>query len=255
MLPVYKTPLHVFNYDEIPAGYYYDAMLHGSAVQRFWHRQKFIAVASRLQDGDKVLDLGCGPGSFLSVLGETRPNIEAIGLDIASSQIEFAMKAIAPRFNGRIQFQQHDASDIHLPFPDHSFDAITSIEVIEHIHPYIAYKMLEESKRLLRPGGRILVTTPNYRSIWPLIELGLQKVSPVKYHEQHINKFTPNSFVKFLESVGLEVRQFSTLFIMAPFLAGLSWKTAERLSGLEQKSRVRLGSLLLAEAVPSAFNN
>ncbi len=254
MLPLYKTPLHIFNYDDIPPGCYYQAMNEGSPVRRFWHRQKFVAVASRLKDGDRVLDLGCGPGSFLSILGETQPRVEAIGLDIASSQIEFAMKMVAPRFGGRIQFQQHDASELHLPFPDHSFDAVTSIEMIEHIHPFIAYKMLEEAKRLLKPGGRILVTTPNYRSLWPLLEFGLQKFGPVKYHEQHINKFTPNSFVKFLESIGLEVQHFSTLFIVAPFLAGVAWKPAEQLCHWEQKSRSRIGSLLFAEAVPRHFD-
>ena len=68
MLPVHQTPRQtpksVYNYDEIPAGYYFEAMVKGKPAQRFWHQKKFEAVAARIQDGERVLDFGCGPGSF-----------------------------------------------------------------------------------------------------------------------------------------------------------------------------------------------
>jgi len=248
MLPTYRTRTDVFNYDEIPAGYYFEVMRSGSPVQRFWHRRKFEFVAKAIKDGERVLDLGCGPGSFLQVLGEARPGCSAVGVDIASPQIEFARQNVAPAFpDGRVSFRVVEPAPAPLPFEDGSFDVVTCIEVIEHIHPYLAYRMLAEARRVLKPSGRLYVTTPNYRSLWPLIELGLEYLSPVKYHEQHINRFTPNALVKFLECAGFEVGVLRTFFGLAPFLAGVSWGLASTVDRLERRFPFKTGSLMLAE--------
>lgn len=251
MLPLYKSPKHIFNYDEIPPGYYYQVMQTGKASQRFWHRHKFLAVVRKIPDRGRILDLGCGPGSFLSILGRERPEVQAIGVDIASPQIEFASREIASQFSdGRIQFQKIDSDTFRLPFDAASFDVVTNIEVIEHIHPHLAYRILEDVQRVLKPAGRLILTTPNYRSAWPFIELLLERLSPVKYHAQHINKFTPNSLVKFLETVGFEVLNAETIFTIAPFLAGLSESLARSVLTWERLSKFRIGSLLVVEARP-----
>src|SRR3989344_6483625 len=153
MFPLHKTKFSVFNYDEIPAGYYHEAMLHGGPVQRFWHQEKFREVISRISDRAKVLDLGCGPGSFLDVLGRERKNVHAVGIDVASKQISYAQSKIAPQFrDNRVCFQIVEVTQkFQLPFPDEHFDVITSIEVIEHIHPHVALKMIEEAIRVLKP--------------------------------------------------------------------------------------------------------
>lgn len=248
MLPLHRTQLSVFNYEEIPAGYYHGVMRSGHPVQKFWHQKKFQNVAIHLPPSARVLDLGCGPGSFLDVAAENRPDIHGVGIDIASRQIEFARQNVENRHAGRIEFLQLRGGEDALPFEDASFDVVTSIEVIEHIHPFLAMRMLAEARRILKPGGKLVVTTPNYRSLWPLIEWMLEKLSPVKYHEQHINKYTPNSLLKFLECAGYRVGRVSTIFMIAPFLASLSWKFAETVYKTENSSDLLLGSLLIAEA-------
>ena len=52
-----------------------------------------------------------------------------------------------------------------------------------------ARRLLAEARRLLLPQGRLVVTTPNYRSLWPLIESGVNLVSRVSYEQQHVNKY------------------------------------------------------------------
>lgn len=255
MLPLHTAKVSVFNYDEIPPGYYHRVMLAGGPVQRFWHREKFLAIARRVGERDRVLDLGCGPGSFLSVLAEAKPGVRAIGVDIASRQIEYARTEVAAKFlDGRIEFRALGPGFGVPDFPDGAFDVVTCIEVIEHIHPYYAIRMLTEAKRVLKPGGKFLITTPNYRSLWPLIEKALERLSPVKYHAQHINQYTPNALVKFLESAGLEVADLRTIFILAPFLAGLSPQLAHRVHRFEQRLPLRGGSLLVAEARLASFD-
>ena len=249
MLPIHRTPTHVFNYDEIPPGHYFKVMQKGSAVQRFWHQEKFKEVASRIPNGSKVLDIGCGPGSFLWILAQEKPEIQGIGVDIASSQIQYAIENVGKSFpNGTVSFQMLKPGAPHLPFEDESFDAITSIEVIEHIHPHLAFNLLEEAKRVLKPNGKMVLTTPNYRSLWPLIEFILEYVSPVKYHDQHISKFTPNSAVKFMETLGMTVTQVDSLFMLAPFIAFLGKTIPDAVLKLEKKLDWKVGSLLVLES-------
>ncbi len=251
MFPLYYSEFSVFNYHQIPAGYYYQVMKTGAAAQRFWHREKFMAVARTIKDGSRVLDFGCGPGSFLDVLGENFPKLTAVGVDQATNQIEFASQNIAPKHGpDRIRFQALAESDPGLPFEDGAFDQVTIIEVVEHIHPYYTNAILREALRVLKPTGKLVVTSPNYRSLWPLIEKILEKLSPVKYHDQHINKLTPNSALKIVESAGFKVDSVKTIFIIAPFLSGISEKLARWFYALEKRFFPRLGSLLILEARP-----
>jgi SAM-dependent methyltransferase len=251
MLPVHKALTSVFNYDEIPPGYYYRAMREGAPIQRFWHRRKFEHVAHLVSDGDFVLDFGCSSGSFLAVLGEVKPKVRALGVDIASCQIDFANREVAGLFpDGRIRFESLPGASGTVPYPDATFDVVTSIEVLEHLHPATAHRFLREARRLLKPTGRLIITTPNYRSLWPLIELVLERVSPVKYHEQHISKFTPSSVVKFAESGGFKVVALSTILLSAPFLAPLSTGLADAVYRLESAVQLHAGSLLVVEATP-----
>ncbi len=249
MLPIHTVRASAFNYDEIPAGYYHQAMLSGGKTQRFWHREKFKEVTRRIQPGERVLDFGCGPGSFLHILSEEKPGVQAVGIDIAGGQIEYAQKFFREKFPGApVQFRTLSLESFELPFEDASFDVVTSIEVIEHIHPFLAAKALAEARRVLKPNGRLIVTTPNYRSLWPLIELVLERFSPVKYHEQHISKFTPNAFAKFLEICGFQVTRLNTIFIFAPFLAPLSPALAGLVFRAEKAIGRGMGSLLVGEA-------
>lgn len=271
MLPIHQTRYSVYSYASIPPGYYFEKMLHGGASQRFWHRQKFEAVAERVRQGDAVIDFGCGPGSFLWVLQQREPSVRALGIDFARAQLEYACSrlgaaALRPgeqwpglpevgreQNTERLRVAELSAEAPGFPVEAASVDVVTLIEVIEHVHPMWALRTLQEARRVLKPaaqGGRLLVTTPNYRSLWPLIEWLLERVSPIKYHDQHINPLTPNSLLKLVEAAGFEVRSVSSLFVVAPFLAPLSEWLARVTQRFERRLPGLLGSLLILEAVP-----
>ncbi len=104
--------------------------------------------------GARVLDAGCGTGYGSALLAETAA--EVIGLDRAPEAVQYARAHFqAPR----VTFQQGECA--RLPFADGEFDWVVAFEVIEHIQD--AETFLREVRRVLRPQGRLAVSTPNRR--------------------------------------------------------------------------------------------
>lgn len=233
-----------FDYNSIPPGYYFGAMLKGKPPQRFWHEEKFREVIDSIpQDIDVVLDIGCAAGSLTYLAASLRPNLHITGVDVSSAQIDFANSTIAPMAKNATFLS---ISPDRLPFPDSSFQAVTCVELIEHLNNSENARLMAEVFRVLRPGGNWIVTTPNYHSLWPLLELALNLWSPVKYNEQHLTRFHKRSLRLHLENAGWKVELLRTFFVLSPFLAWISQGIAGRLHSLEKRLALP-GSLLLAK--------
>jgi SAM-dependent methyltransferase len=100
------------------------------------------------------LDAPCGEGEVALGLAEQ-------GYEVACSDLSNFLNAEAARRVGA-GFRPSDLN-LPLPWPDESFDLITCIEGIEHLEN--SYAFLREAKRLLVPGGILIVTTPNIVSL------------------------------------------------------------------------------------------
>jgi SAM-dependent methyltransferase len=97
-----------------------------------------------------ILEVGCGDASFTRSLAEYSSRVTA--MDISAAQVEQNSRAYP-----KISFLQHDVSE-SFPFPDGSFEVIWCSEVLEHLFdPGFA---LQEMHRVMKPGGRLLVTVP-----------------------------------------------------------------------------------------------
>jgi ubiquinone/menaquinone biosynthesis C-methylase UbiE len=99
-----------------------------------------------------LLDLGCGTGGMLVHLQRLAP---AVGLDTAPEAAETCRKRGVPFVMGW---------GSTLPFRDGSFGMVTALDVIEHIPE--EHGVLLEMRRVLRPGGVLLVTVPAYQFLW-----------------------------------------------------------------------------------------
>jgi len=103
----------------------------------------------------KVLDYGCGDGTFLAMLCEssTRPSI-AIGAEIDRSQVEDCRARLRQRSNLKFLF----VDELHRSEHRHSFDVIVCTEVLEHVVD--VDPVLDHFDELLRTGGRLVISVP-----------------------------------------------------------------------------------------------
>ncbi|HZZ20307.1 MAG TPA: class I SAM-dependent methyltransferase [Opitutaceae bacterium] len=97
-----------------------------------------------------IIEVGCGDGSFTRDLSALSSSVTAI--DISELQIEENARSMPA-----IRFRQHDVAE-PFPFADGSFDVVWCSEVLEHLfNPLFA---MQEMHRILKPGGRLLLTVP-----------------------------------------------------------------------------------------------
>lgn len=127
--------------------------------QQFGSGPYMFPILTRLsRPGDQVLEVGCGCG-YLS-LELARSGRQVTGVDVSSVAIEQAQRH-AERFPSAGAPDFVCVSGLELPFPFNSFDLVFSVEVLEHLHEADVPRYLAGAFRVLRPGGRFWVKTPN----------------------------------------------------------------------------------------------
>jgi ubiquinone/menaquinone biosynthesis C-methylase UbiE len=113
------------------------------------------ALAMELAAGKTVLDIACGEGYGTALLSGKADHVT--GMDIDKPTID---KAIARYKKDNIRFEI--AATEKIPSPDHSYDLVVSFETLEHVDDQDA--MLKEIKRVLKPGGILLLSTPEKKN-------------------------------------------------------------------------------------------
>lgn len=105
------------------------------------------AVTPRVEEGSRVLDVGCGRGQVTGRLALEMPDCHVIGVDLSDDMVREAREHISGREN--LEFRRGDALD--LPFDDESFDVVISVASIKHWPDRFAG--VQEILRILTPGG------------------------------------------------------------------------------------------------------
>jgi SAM-dependent methyltransferase len=122
-----------------------------------------------------VLDVGCGSSR---IIGALPPG--SVALDVLSNKLRFARRFGVPRVRG---------SGFALPFADETFPCVLCSQVIEHV-PMVP-SMIDELCRVLAPGGRLVLGTPDYdRWEWVWIEKAYGMAAPGGYADEHISHYS-----------------------------------------------------------------
>ncbi|MFH1313227.1 MAG: class I SAM-dependent methyltransferase [Candidatus Eisenbacteria bacterium] len=226
----------------IGGDYQYRALVEGHAVQRFWHYTKQLSIDRFLPPhrSDRVLDVGCGSGVISAFLAERAA--EVLGLDGNGDAIAFARRQFqAP--NLRFEHALVD-EDFKIDTP---IDKIYCLELIEHVYHAQAQRMLSHFRSILTGNGSVFITTPNYRSPWPIIEwlMDKMKIAPQMDEHQHVERYNRRRLVDLCGRAGFTVETIATTSFLAPWIAPLSWAWAEKVNEMETGCRTVPGCVII----------
>lgn len=242
--------------DKIPSSYEKDAIQSSSSTRRFWRNMKTRIILDLISKYSKpkmrILDAGCGPGVILEEISrEFGKKYGLFGTDVRKDMLKIARKNV-PQAG-------FFASDLEASIGARSnfFDVIYCAHVIEHLaKPEAAFG---EFYRVLRPGGVAIVTTPNYMSIWPILEWVWDRFyvpatsgggeSRAVWAEQHVTKFTKRRLSSLMKKCGFEVAEMGTSLQASIISSVLSERLAEKIRDFERGHVKRLGIELYAVGV------
>ena len=156
-----------------------------------WERRRALLL-SEAEPGERVLDLGCGAGRFVAALRDA--GADAVGVEIAEAALSRA-RVVAP--GGDFRLLEDDGS---IPLEHGSVDLVWCSEVLEHVAD--GAHLLQEARRVLRPGGRLLATVP-YHGRVKTVAIALARFDAhFDPQGQHLRFFTRASLAASLTAAG-----------------------------------------------------
>src|SRR5205823_10020560 len=120
-------------------------------------RYRLICDGTELEPGTRLLEVGCGVGAVLAVLGQEYPGLRLSGVDIEPKQLDFARAHLA---HAGVEATLAEADALALPFDDASFDHVWMMWFLEHVTDPVA--ALREARRVLGPRGAITAIEVDY---------------------------------------------------------------------------------------------
>jgi arsenite methyltransferase len=137
------------------------------ALERAYHKRDMLRRRRHVRDalaaatGERILDIGCGPGFYVrELLDEVGPSGSIVGVDASPDMLGLARQRCEG--HGNVTFRHGEATE--LPVDDGGFDAALCVQVMEYVPDPPA--ALAEIYRALRPGGRALVWDVDWSTVW-----------------------------------------------------------------------------------------
>ena len=188
---------------------------------RFRRRSELEGLIFHLpqRNGGKLLDVGCGSGDSMALMSMLGWTVEGVEFDPAAAE--------TARAKG---LKVHQGSLAEQKFPAGSFDAVGLSHVIEHVANPVA--VIAECRRVLAPGGVLVLVTPNTRSIGHrLYGADWVALDPPR----HLHIFTPAALTKAVRTAGFGTVECITTMRAADFVAATS-------ADIRRTKRARTGS-------------
>ena len=162
-----------------------------------------------LPDGGVGLDVGCGSGALTIACAKQNPNAEMVGCDIWSGAYkavftkELCVKNAAAEGVSNARFEEGNA--VKLPFPDGSFDAVTSNYVYHNITGRDKQKLLLETLRVLKKGGTFAIHDLMSKARYGDMDAFVQRLRDEGYEEVQLIDTTDGRFMERKEAVWLDL--------------------------------------------------
>jgi SAM-dependent methyltransferase len=182
----------------------------GDAVRR----RRLVRAALGAAIGERILDVGCGPGYYCAeLLQEVGSSGAVVGIDGSSAMLELAARRCAEYDN--VAF--HEADAVALPVDDGSFDGAVCVQVLEYVADPTAG--LAEMQRALRPGGRVVVWDIDWDTVSFNSPEPARTESVLRAWDEHLtHRSLPHTLGPRLRAAGFEeVRMEAHAFATADF--------------------------------------
>jgi arsenite methyltransferase len=170
-------------------------------------QRRMTLEALDLSDGERVLDIGSGPGLLAAEMAQSvGPGGAVHGIDVSDSMLAIARRLELADSAAPMEFAEGDACA--LPFEDGTFDVVVSTQVYEYVADIET--ALAEAHRVLRPGGRLLILDTHWDSlVWHSADRErMQRVQAAwEDHLAHLD--LPRRLTTLLEESGFAVRERS----------------------------------------------
>lgn len=174
---------------------YGDDKVLGSFYLEFWRRALVLELVRKYcPKGSTVIDLGAQP--FIMSCALKLMGYEVIAYDYDPDRY----LRIAKTCN--IKVIKCDLERDSLDLENDSIDCAVFSEVLEHINPYYVYHTLAEINRVLKVGGKLIITTPNITSLFRRIKLLLGKQPIYRFH---VKEYTKNEVEELLRNSGFKI--------------------------------------------------
>ena len=172
----------------------YDLLAFDSAMplQGYWQRRRLTHVTELADAGRRVFDAGCGSSRILEALPRN-----TVGLDALARKLRAVRAFGRPLVRGSCRA---------LPFRDASFDCVVCSQVIQYLPR--EWPVLEELVRVLEPGGRLILGTPDYATWrWRALAWAYARAVPGAHGNEHLTRYERDQLVQLLERMGLRFEE------------------------------------------------
>lgn len=153
-------------------------------LMRERHIKRRVIRAARIPRDGRLLDIGCGTGTLALLAKQAYPRATVVGIDGDSAVLSIARAKVAA---ASLAVQVDEGMAYALPYPDGSFDAVVSTLVFHHLTADQRERTLAEVRRVLRPGGRLVIADfgPPHNQLMRLIGVPIRVLGPLLGHLLH----------------------------------------------------------------------
>lgn len=193
-----------------------------------------------IKHGEAALDVGCGTGNYTIELAKRGADV--IGIDSSEEMLAWA-RIKAQKANIETSF--HAADAMNLPFPDSTFDTVISNGLLCFLKE--PEKALMEMRRVLKPGGRLVVGVLNRWSPWAIFRRVKGLFKDTIYSQAHF--ISPPELEGLIREAGFDVKETRTCLFFFPVNNRVYLKIAEQFERLDRAIIPKMGAFLAASAV------
>jgi ubiquinone/menaquinone biosynthesis C-methylase UbiE len=182
-----------------------------SGTANTMRRQCLVPIAEFVKGKDqrelKLLDVGCGTGRFLRFVKEAFPRLSVTGSDLSGAYLHEARRHLAP-----YKITTQVAAAEALPFPDASFDIVTSIYLFHELPPEVRRAAAREFARVLKPQGLLVFMDSLQLGDAPQFD-GLLESFPHSFHEPYYASYIAEDLAAIFGDAGFAVTNSEPVFL------------------------------------------